>query len=713
MFALKNLSSSDIAPVVPWKTPPALPKFKSKPEFISWAKKPTTQHCFYSGYEGLNPAQRISKSNPAHAIHAVVADYDCEIKDLQSEINRIIANAPSHATPNWISITFSGGLRLVWVLEEPVLVHSPVHKEFLKKIAKELKLQKLAPGWDEGFYDSAKYYALGHSWKAVSPTKLSTNLIYNTILEVSSKGPWRDQSTSIPIDLVAEEVEKKYPGKWSGEFVLGNRGPRFWEDGADNPTAAIIRESGMQCFTGTQAFVPWSTILGVDFVKKFEADRVGAAIRDIWFDGKNFWKKNANGLWVSRMKPDLALYFKSVGLSGDGDVDTLSEIENALLYIQEHKQVEVVVPLVHSPDGINYVLGRPYLNCSSVKCLLPSQEVKDVWGDKFEWLANFFAGFFDPQEQLEYFLAWLQRLYKSSLAKTPLSGQAVFVAGPVSQGKTFLSNYIISKMLGGHADASDFLLGDTNFNDHLFSVAVWTVDDTTPGADPSKHTRYSAIVKKMAANKHFLINGKYKGAAMIPWRGRVFITCNTDSESTRILPDVDQSLLDKVCLFKCADRDVDFTNVEQVVDNEISYFCKWLLDWKPPENVLEFSRYGVASYHHPDLLQAAKDTTYSNAFFEILVTFLSEYFTAEGPNQTEWIGSATDLLQQLNRDDGMRSVVSKWSTVSIGRALGQLKNQGFDVDYYRATFGLRKWVLPKSLTKVTEEDKAALKRKKK
>ena len=48
-------------------------------------------------------------------------------------------------------------------------------------------------------------------------------------------------ATKSPIGRVAEEVEKRFPGRWPGAFEIGARGPRFWDDTASNPTAAIVR----------------------------------------------------------------------------------------------------------------------------------------------------------------------------------------------------------------------------------------------------------------------------------------------------------------------------------------------------------------------------------------------------------------------------------------------------------------------------------------
>ena len=100
----------------------------------------------------------------------------------------------------------------------------------------------------------------------------------------------------LPMETVAAEVEKRWPGRWKGEFKLGARGMRFWDDSAANDTAAIVRETGMTCFTGDQAFVTWSQIFGRSFVEEFQTSKLGAASQDIYFVGGGYLFREA-GEW--------------------------------------------------------------------------------------------------------------------------------------------------------------------------------------------------------------------------------------------------------------------------------------------------------------------------------------------------------------------------------------------------------------------------------
>jgi len=212
----------------------------------------------------------------------------------------------------------------------------------LSHIKRTLRLKKLLVGLDEdAFEDPCKYYEAGTDWKKISDDVIPASFMMHWAIEATRNYDWGKLAPAIPMEKIAEEVERQYPGCWQGEFEIGVRGVRFWDSSADNETAAIVRESGMQCFTGGQAFVPWSAILGGKFVRKFEADRVGGAIENIWFDGREYWIKNAEDKWASKNKADMALYLRvnkqlsPVIRRGR----TCSDVDKALSRIQEHQSI--------------------------------------------------------------------------------------------------------------------------------------------------------------------------------------------------------------------------------------------------------------------------------------------------------------------------------------------------------------------------------------
>jgi hypothetical protein len=675
LLSIPNLSSSRTKPCNPWSVS------SSAPPKTDW-NNPTVDHCFYSGLEGLIQSARIdSKNNPAVFLHWFVADYDGQI---DQHMRDTVLDRCCDFKPQYLCRTFSGGARLLWKLETPFPLHrNDLTAKFMRHVKKKLKLSKILVGLDaEAFEDPCKYYEAGTNWVHLSDDVIPSAFIMQWAIESTHNYAWNKLGDSIPIDRVAAEVEKQYPGRWQGEFSVGVRGVRFWDSSADNQTAAVIRESGMQCFTGGQAFVPWSVILGGQFVRQFEADRVGGAVAEVYFDGREYWTSLPNKQWQAYNKSDIALHLKvERGLSASVPRgSSYSEVDQALHRIQKQQYIACAAPLVHRPKGIVYLNGFRVLNTSSVEMFQPSEEHEVVPSRDFPWLENYFATFFDPVEQLDYFYAWLRRWYSSALDGKMLPGQASFFAGVPNTGKTLLSTGILSRIFGGHIDASSFLSGEDNFNSHLFNSAVWAVDDVVPLTDTKTHLRFSALIKKMAANRTFSVREKYRVDKLIEWNGRVVVTCNTDPESIRILPDVDLSNRDKINLFRVADRDT-FTfprNVADIIQTELPFFLRWLLNWTPPDNVLGDSRYGVQTYCETSLLDAARHSSSAYSFLEVLLKFF------EGQVSDVWTGSATELLSaMLNDDDGLAGIAAKYTTRQVGRELSKLASQGYPMTLCR------------------------------
>lgn len=717
LFAIHNLASAKIFKADPWDYETRVPDAAKldKDRFVKWCQKPTTRNCHFSAAEGLDPLRRVSKDNPAVYLHGLVADYDAEVT---SEMLRSLTeNCPTEFVPSWGSRTFSGGGRLVWLFAEPLTLSTPaVVKNFLKVAAKKLKLVKLLPGFDEdAFYDSSRYYEKGREWKDLTNELIPSNFTHQWMYEAGDKAKWISDGMTIPMETVAAEIQRLFPNKWKGPFEEGARGIRFWDADADNDTAAVVRASGMQCFTGDEGFLPWSRLLGHDFVKKYEADRTGEIIASLFYDGKFYWMADATGSWVPRPKEDIRLMLKvKYGLNSfAGKKETSSELERVIFAIQEQKSVAGAMPFVHFPAGSMFYGGLRYLNISSLK-VLPPADKSGAWGENFPWLADFLDRFFDPEEQKDYFLAWWKHFYTYALAQKPRLGQAIFIAGDPGVGKTLLSTGIISHTVGGHIDASAYLLGEEKFTSHIVASPIMSVDDTVPASDSRKHTRYSAMIKKVAASNHQLYEEKFHKAGQVLWLGRVVVTCNTDPESVGLLPNLDLSLLDKVSLFRCASSARKFPDMEtlrSIFTSELPHFCRWMLNWDVPKHCVGDSRFGVRSYHEKHLSTSALQTSASFSFLELLLDFLEDYRGARVEfDQPYWEGTATQLLADMMVDARLGGLATRYSPNQIATYLGQLKSRGYELEREHDA-KKRSWRIPFTIINTTVEEKGDLKQR--
>jgi hypothetical protein len=694
LFGLRNLASSQVERVAPWEfRNGATPLDGTKEEFRRWCLDRSTSSCFFSGFEGVNAGLRVSNSNPPQFIHALVADYDAPVSP--SEREAFLARAAADYPPNFISTTFSRGVRLVWLFESPLPVFSKaVTKGFLERLRKELRLKRLFPGLDEdALLSPNQYYHAGHGWDIISARPLSAALLQSWLIGVSDQVDWRTQGEEIPISLIAEEVEARFPGVWTGPFELGARGVRFWDPTADCTTAAIVRETGMQCFTGPKPFVTWREIFGQRFVDQFKADTIGAAIEGLWFDGRDYWRE-VGGVWRSFRKADVALHLRvDHGISDERRRGSnASDLDRTFNQIHAVKTVDGAAPFVFNPARIVHANGRQYLNIARSRLIQPADGPRS-WGQDFPYIAEFLAGFFDPEDQLDFLLSWLAYGYQQAYRGKPRNGQVSFFAGDVNQGKTLFSNCLCGGLFGGHMDASDYLLGESRFNKELFEVGLWTVDDTLPSSDPRKQQLYSAMLKKIPANYSFQYHPKFRDQLLLPWAGRVIVTCNADPESIRILPDTEMSLLDKINLFKIRTARRDFRNAAERIQAELPFFARYLLDYQIPEHCQGEPRFGVKSYHHPELIETAQQSSKTAAFIELLEMFKKSIFS--DASRTEWSGSASQLLAEMMADETTKNIAAKYSPDQIGRRMAQLMAQGYPVEYARLPGGnrTRRWTL--------------------
>lgn len=716
LFALPNLVSKTVTQCTPWLFKGSIPDEvrgkDGKKLRDAWINNPDTAHEVYSGFEGLNAGMRISggkkvsadEENPPFRLHAFVADIDCPVShdELAAGLNRI------KFTPNYYEKTLSGNARLIWLLEAPVTLPSRKFAvELLELALVRMRVEQIAPALDRpAWIEPNRYYTNSGDFFAIDEqTRMSTALIQGWVLEVAEKHNWKKQrnAVAIPLPIVFTEIEKKFPThNWPGEFVDEAQGPTFWLAGSVSPKSAIVKPTGLFTFSSSapKCFYSWSDLLGVDFVRTYETEMLGKAVEGIHHDGKQYYRTDGFKDWKPYTKEDVQSHLVTTrGLGSTKEGDTPSELSRAMEYIRDWQGIVGAAPFVFQNPGIVVKNGNRFLNTHTRKVLTPvGAGATKVWGDGFPFLAQFLDGLFCPGEQLPFFLSWLSRFYSGAYALNLESGQNVFILGPPGLGKTFLSQGVLSHLLGGSAEAEAYLLGKTDFNSELFEVGLWTVDDNAATVDAVTHRTFSSITKKMAANTTFQYHAKFRIPCSVDWLGRVLVTGNDDEESVRIVPDLSISNLDKTHLLRTARtapvKFPDRRGCLQILRDELPHFGRYLLEYRVPEQCLGNSRFGVKAYQEKTLMATAEQSSRSAGFLEIIEDWRETYFS-ENVGLPYWEGSSFQLLKKLNHDQtsslaGVRSL----SVDSIGRGLATLKSKGLPFEAFGD--GLtRSWRIPR------------------
>jgi hypothetical protein len=497
---------------------------------------------------------------------------------------------------------------------------------------------------------------------------------------------WHNAGVVVPLDVIREEAESRWPGRWPGgwqQFTINSRGLRFWDDSATNTNAAVVRETGMQYFTDGGGFKKWEDIFGPDFVRHWIQDRLGGAVGEFFFDSsEKYWRK-VDGGWFHLSRQDVLLSLRGdFGLAspkpGPKQEAGLSELESALLAIHSTQRVIASAPFLFRPEGPFYFNGSRWLNTSKVRPILPMEGVvQPEWGQGFTWIASYLEQLFEPIEQLPYFMTWLAHFYRGALEQNPQRGLGLFIAGPPNAGKTFLNKALLGQLMGGSQEAETFLQGSDQFNDHLFSAPLWTVDDAvTSGSDHGfRRAAFTQMVKKVIANDSFKYRAMRQSGFTFPWVGRIVATMNDDPESLQILPELDVNILDKIMLLKVKRPQMEFWPSDTQLLAELPYFGAFLRDFEPPAECIGNVRFGVQPYRHPDLVCASNSISTTTSFEEVLEIFRVDWFK-DGPGRedTEWVGNPTKLLSDMDRLPSIRNNIAKnfASATRIGVHLNKL-----------------------------------------
>ena len=701
-----NLMASAVSFGQPWQQRViAHDKLRDKAAYRAYICNPATKDCLFSGIRGMNKHEMVSRENPAVSMIAVVADYDMVMTDEE----RMKKTAKLTIKPNFISSSYSGGTHAVWFLQAPLplMPNAEMVQALLETIARKLKLKNAYGQLDgKAFYNTSQYYHAGWNWQQISTEPIAESMSLLWLDEALKKSKFTTTGTQIPLARIWEEMQKRgWDKKWGGDkaFELGARGVRFWDPLADCPTAAIVKENGMICFTGPFPFQSWADIFGSDFIDAFRSDTFGKALSECYMVNNTFYVCNNLRAEDGSYKPCLLTYnrqnFESLatekyGLNSKPEQEGEdSPVKQLVAKIATYNTLPAACPFIYRKERIIHIQGEARLNTSFLRVHEPDLSKGQEWGDGFPWIALFMERLFPDIIQRDRFMAAWAYAYRNAYKGEPKNGHTIFIAGSVGSGKNFLSECLYGASMGGAVDASEYVLGQTRFNDHLMGSGVWTLNDTVSKGDYRERAIFAKSLKKMAANHFHSCEGKYKSATGIYWSGRIIVTLNTDPDSLQLLPDIELSNRDKLSLFKTADEPMNDADGAAKARAEMGALCSFLLNWEIPEHCVGDARWGVRNYLHPELLAEASDSSPTASFREILTLFVKDCFDADKSLQ-ELKGSSTWFMQQMLLQDGLKDMIRGAVTpTSIGRRISKLASAGdFPLVYDRQSKA-REWVI--------------------
>lgn len=635
----------------------------------------------YSGVRALDPQKRASETNPIVGLRAFIADYDVTMSD--DAVEDLLKQIPADFQPTYAEKSLSGKWHFIWLFSREVSVLSnAMAKLMFEKIAKFIQADRWMAGYDPQSSNPTQVYTNGVKWFEVSQPFNAEPILGIAIKEVQN---FR-QGTELPMTKIADEVQKRFPGRWTGEFVEGAVGVRFWDSKADNPRGAYITKTGCYCVTGLQPFVSWSEIFGHQWVEQQKYTELGKAAEDVYFDGKFYWKKQGE-LYLQKSREDTLLQLAIEGLSKKAQKgQNVSEAERVLNHIQNANRVDGAAPIIYQPQGPMIINGTRILNTSTVKAMEPYGGPVKVTTSDYPFLHKFCPNLLTHIELGSWrrLHGWTKRTYLAAYEQKPVPGQAVLLCGPRSNGKTLFCLRILAAILGGRiSNPYQYMLRNTSFSSDIFKSGLLAINDEDAPSDERERKAWQQAIKAFVANPSQTYHPKFCEKMSIEWLGRLFITLNEDPQSIEILPEINSNTRDKIMLFGSQPFDglwPDKYTLERQIIIELPYWIRGeLIDRPYYEDVIEpGSRMGVISFHDPEIIKLSRRQEHSYNLYELLEVWQKEglYWTDPSAVKTEWEGTATELLTLLCDTQRAGILLKDWSTYKVAKALTTLARNG-------------------------------------
>lgn len=699
IFSARNLTERTVVPCLPWDFKPIENLTEQirhdKKERQSWYRNATTNHQFYTFVEAANPNQRASREdNPPRLLHGVSADFDVVIPE--ETISAALAAMP--IKPAWIERSLGGNVRLVWLFSRPLPCESYDFCSALLQAAIEWLRLGLLPGLDTpAFTDPTRLLCNGCDWTETGHGPVSETALQTFFVDIGRTYRFvAPDGIEIPLPLIEKALVEKFPNFcWPSEFAPETTGPSFWIPASQSSNSAILKIDGFFTFSAhaDKPFYTWADILGPDFVKEFTEVAISKATSDVWFDGKKFWRKK-KGCYTGMEMTELSNFLKvDCGIKG-------KQQDAALSHIYNENHVENASPYLFRPSGLLMFQGKRRLNTAQVELVKPAAGSQS-WGGQgnFSFLSVLLDNIFTSEIQRDHFNAWFAYFYNSGLNNAPTPGQVVFLMGGVATGKTFTSREIVGRAMGGYVDASGYIIRSGEFNSHLFEAPLWVLDDDTISDSPQAAANVQAMLKKSVANSSFLSNKKFQVAGMLEWYGRVIATTNLDYVSSRMLGPLDNSTLDKISVYRCQKTSkIKFpsrTEMDRLVNIELPFLLRYLIDHTPPDHVQRDSRFGYCAWHENTLMEQAHQTSKSAPFKEVLLETLDEFFQGN-PEMLEWRGTVSRLIQQLHANPAHECVIRTLRLEQVSRYLESIeKDASLGCRVETGPLNTRVWIFPR------------------
>lgn len=213
------------------------------------------------------------------------------------------------------------------------------------------------------------------------------------------------------------------------------------------------------------------------------------------------------------------------------------------------------------------------------------------------------------EDEAILFHAWFKLERERFLRGDLGSGQALIMAGKRDLGKSLLILLIKEMLSGRAADPTDYLMGKTTFNAHLFGSELLVMDDKGGNGDYKTRKQLGDGIKQLVSGAIQQCHPKNRTPFTITPFWSIVIAVNEEPEELQVLPPMSEGIRDKLIIL----RAIKCAVTESVASREekraywhklvaaIPAYLHWSKEWTIPKEYMQ-RRFGLKHYANPTIL---------------------------------------------------------------------------------------------------------------
>jgi hypothetical protein len=353
-----------------------------------------------------------------------------------------------------------------------------------------------------------------------------------------------------------------------------------------------------------------------------------------------YWFENERGEYIRINDRSLQLRLRDAGFSREPNRnEELSPVERETLHIQQSHSVDYAAPLAGYRKGLYLTEGHRILVINSPVLIAPQP---GSWATLDLVLSNLLG------QQTLYAYGWLKVALEFLRDNKRGPGQTLVLAGEHDCGKSLVQN-LVTVLLGGRsAKPYRYMTEQTSFNSELFAAEHLMIEDEPASSDLRTRRKFGSYIKVVTVSETQSFHAKNRPALTLRPFWRLTISVNIEPHNLLILPELDDSLEDKVILLKATRSPMPMptrtpgerTAFWDTLVRELPAFVDFLLKWDIPEEKRS-ERFGITHYHHPEIRTAIDAIAPETRMLELIDR------TVLRGRSAPWEGTAAELQTVL------------------------------------------------------------------